>query len=94
MKEPGWGNIIGGQFEGPCIVRLINVGTVYYQRYQCCENTEHEINGRTVDSRNIDISTAPLTFCMVKLVDQFSKTVNLIKINCQVVDITTRILEM
>ena len=92
---------IGEGVEGPssapllqCITRFPTTCSFvqcryHYQRYQR-ENTE--INGRTVDPRNIDISTAPLIFCMV--VEQFFKTVNLVKINCQEVDIATRILEM
>jgi hypothetical protein len=66
-------------------VLLVNVGTVDSQRYQHCKNAEHSINCRNIDSRNIDISTVPLTFCIV--VDQFFKMVDLIKINCQAIDI-------
>jgi hypothetical protein len=66
-------------------VLLVNVGTVDCQRYQYCKNAEHSINCQNIDSRNIDISTVLLTFCIV--VDQFFKIVNLIKINYQVIDI-------
>ena len=67
-------------FLGP--VLLVNVGTVDCQRYQNCENAEHSIN-----CRNIEISTVPLTICMV--MDQMVKKINLIKINCQAVDFST-----
>jgi hypothetical protein len=43
------------------------------------ENTKHRIDGWTVDSWNVDLSTVPLPFCMVA--DQFLKIVNLVKIN-------------
>jgi hypothetical protein len=41
----------------------------------------------TLILRNIEISTVPLTFCMV--MDQIDKKVNLIKINCQAIDFAT-----
>jgi hypothetical protein len=92
MGEPVWircrmivpgaaGPEVKGLFVWSTLVPLTVNGTNFVKT----PNTQSIVG--TLIPRNIEISTVPLTFCMV--MDQIDKKVNLIKINCKAIDSAT-----